>query len=109
MLATVFPLTHECGDAGESYHIDLSRLGTLAAVETLGLDEIFSRNAVVLPEWAERFSSILPPERIEFRLRRTRTNHASSTSGSYLDGAAKIFRLATTLLPSTASRSPHRL
>lgn len=37
-------------------------------VETLGLEEIFSRRAVVLLEWAERFPALLPAERIEIRI-----------------------------------------
>ncbi len=63
-----FPLIHEYGDAGDVYHIDLYRLETVEEVETLGLDEIFSRDAVVLLEWAERFPSLLPAERIEIRI-----------------------------------------
>ena len=63
-----FPLIHEYGDTGELYHIDLYRLDTAAEVASLGLDEIFSRPAVVLLEWAERFPALLPRERIEIRI-----------------------------------------
>lgn len=63
-----FPLIHEYGDEGDLYHIDLYRLDTVAEVETLGLDELFARQAVVLLEWAERFPSLLPEERIEIRI-----------------------------------------
>ncbi len=63
-----FPLIHEYGDSGELFHIDLYRLDTAAEVESLGLDEIFSRRAVVLLEWAERFPALLPRERIEIRI-----------------------------------------
>jgi tRNA threonylcarbamoyladenosine biosynthesis protein TsaE len=68
-----FTLIHEYG-AGEYgscrvYHIDLYRLEELREVATLGLDEIFDRDAVVLIEWGERFPQILPPERTEIRLR----------------------------------------
>jgi tRNA threonylcarbamoyladenosine biosynthesis protein TsaE len=63
-----FPLIHEYGEAGEMYHIDLYRLETRAEVETLGLDEIFARPALVLMEWAERFPELLPAERIEIRI-----------------------------------------
>jgi tRNA threonylcarbamoyladenosine biosynthesis protein TsaE len=37
-------------------------------VATLGLDEIFDREAVVLIEWGERFPQLLPAERIEIRI-----------------------------------------
>jgi tRNA threonylcarbamoyladenosine biosynthesis protein TsaE len=63
-----FPLIHEYGGAGELFHIDLYRLDTAAEVESLGLDELFSRRAVVLLEWAERFPALLPRERIEIRI-----------------------------------------
>lgn len=63
-----FPLIHEYGSEGELYHIDLYRLDTVEEVETLGLDELFARPAVVLLEWAERFPALLPEERIEIRI-----------------------------------------
>jgi tRNA threonylcarbamoyladenosine biosynthesis protein TsaE len=51
------------------YHIDLYRLEEPREVATLGLDELFEREAVVLIEWGERFPQLLPAERIEIRLR----------------------------------------
>jgi tRNA threonylcarbamoyladenosine biosynthesis protein TsaE len=63
-----FTLIHE---HGRLYHVDLYRLDTLREVETLGLDEILERDAVVLVEWGERFPEIFPPDRIEIRLRAT--------------------------------------
>jgi tRNA threonylcarbamoyladenosine biosynthesis protein TsaE len=62
-----FTLIHEYGD--RVYHIDLYRLDQATQVATLGLDEIFDRDAVVLIEWGERFPELLPLERIEIRLR----------------------------------------
>jgi tRNA threonylcarbamoyladenosine biosynthesis protein TsaE len=49
--------------------VDLYRLETAAEVATLGLDEIFDREAVVLVEWGERFPELMPADRIEIRLR----------------------------------------
>ncbi|MBZ5617494.1 MAG: tRNA (adenosine(37)-N6)-threonylcarbamoyltransferase complex ATPase subunit type 1 TsaE [Acidobacteriia bacterium] len=63
-----FTLIHEYGD-GRVYHIDLYRLDELREVATLGLDEIFERDALVLIEWGERFPQILPAERTEIRIR----------------------------------------
>jgi tRNA threonylcarbamoyladenosine biosynthesis protein TsaE len=62
-----FTLIHEYG-GGRVYHIDLYRLEELREVATLGLDEIFDREAIVLIEWGERFPQILPPERTEIRI-----------------------------------------
>ena len=62
-----FTLIHEYG-GGRAFHIDLYRLDTREQVATLGLDEIFDREAVVLIEWGERFPELMPRERIEIRL-----------------------------------------
>jgi tRNA threonylcarbamoyladenosine biosynthesis protein TsaE len=62
-----FPLIHEYG-GGRVYHIDLYRLDTPAQVATLGLDEIFDRDAVVLIEWGERFPDLIPADRLEIRI-----------------------------------------
>lgn len=62
-----FTLIHEYGD-GRVYHVDLYRLDTPEQVATLGLEEIFSLDAVVLIEWGERFPALMPRERIEIRI-----------------------------------------
>ena len=51
------------------YHVDLYRLDEPREVATLGLEEIFERDGVVLIEWGERFPRLLPAERIEIRIR----------------------------------------
>ena len=63
-----FTLIHEYG-GGRVYHIDLYRLEEPREVATLGLDEIFEREAIVLVEWGERFPQLMPERRIEIRLR----------------------------------------
>jgi tRNA threonylcarbamoyladenosine biosynthesis protein TsaE len=62
-----FTLIHEYA-GGRVYHVDLYRLDTLAQVATLGLEEIFERDAVVLVEWGEKFREMMPPDRIEITL-----------------------------------------
>jgi tRNA threonylcarbamoyladenosine biosynthesis protein TsaE len=64
-----FTLIHEYSPS--VYHIDLYRLDQPAQVATLGLDEIFDRQAIVLIEWGERFPELIPENRIEIRLRTT--------------------------------------
>src|SRR6266849_5794068 len=64
-----FTLIHEYSP--RVYHIDLYRLDRPAQVGTLGLDEIFDRQAVVLIEWGERFPELMPENRIEIQLRTT--------------------------------------
>jgi len=63
-----FTLIHEYGE-GRAYHIDLYRLEEEREVATLGLEELFERDAVVLVEWGERFPALMPRQRVEIRLR----------------------------------------
>ena len=69
-----FTLIHEYGDGGRVYHIDLYRLDEAREVATLGLDDIFDREAIVLIEWGERFPKLMPTERTEIRIRTTGEN-----------------------------------
>jgi tRNA threonylcarbamoyladenosine biosynthesis protein TsaE len=62
-----FTLIHEYGD-GRVYHIDLYRLDKPEQVATLGLEDIFHKEAVVFIEWGERFPELMPAARIEIRL-----------------------------------------
>lgn len=62
-----FTLIHEYND-GRLFHIDLYRLDTPAQIATLGLDELFDRDAVMLVEWGERFPDLFPAKRIEIHL-----------------------------------------
>lgn len=63
-----FTLIHEY--APDFYHIDLYRLDEPREVATLGLDELFDREALVLIEWGERFPQLMPPRRVEIHIRR---------------------------------------
>ncbi|HXK05401.1 MAG TPA: tRNA (adenosine(37)-N6)-threonylcarbamoyltransferase complex ATPase subunit type 1 TsaE [Verrucomicrobiae bacterium] len=63
-----FTLIHEYGSV---YHVDLYRLEDARDVSTLGLEELFERDALVLIEWGERFPQLLPGARTEIRIRRT--------------------------------------
>lgn len=63
-----FTLIHEY--AQDLYHIDLYRLDEPRQVATLGLEELFDRDALVLIEWGERFPELMPAGRTEIRIRR---------------------------------------
>jgi tRNA threonylcarbamoyladenosine biosynthesis protein TsaE len=64
-----FTLVHEYGENSAVYHIDLYRLDEPRQVATLGLDELFDRDALVLIEWGERFPQLMPKPRTEIRMR----------------------------------------
>ena len=48
-------------------HVDAYRLGSLAEVADLAIDEMLD-DRVVLVEWGDVISTALPPERLEVRL-----------------------------------------
>ncbi len=69
-----FTLIHEYSRTGDRssppvYHIDLYRLDEPRQAATLGLEELFEKDALVLIEWGERFPQLMPAERTEIRLR----------------------------------------
>ena len=64
-----FILIHEYGADVSVFHIDLYRLDEARQVATLGLEEIFDRDALVLIEWGERFPDLMPAERTEINIR----------------------------------------
>ena len=57
-----FTLVHQYGSGQGSdprvYHIDLYRIEPGRDMETLGLDDVFRRNAVVLIEWGEKIEGL---------------------------------------------------
>ena len=65
-----FTLIHEYGEDARVYHVDLYRLEEPRQAATLGLDELFDRDALVLIEWGERFPQLMPAARTEIRIRR---------------------------------------
>lgn len=69
VLSPTFSLIHEYGANPKVYHIDLYRLDRVPELETLGLEDLWRQNAVVIIEWGEKFDRELPGERIEIRLR----------------------------------------
>ncbi len=68
VLSPTFSLIHEYEGEPKVYHIDLYRLDTLPELDTLGLDDLWAENAVVLIEWGERFVAQFPGRRLEIRL-----------------------------------------
>jgi tRNA threonylcarbamoyladenosine biosynthesis protein TsaE len=49
-----FTLVHKYEGRTRVYHVDLYRIDGLHDLETLGLEDIFSENAVVIVEWPDR-------------------------------------------------------
>lgn len=68
VLSPTFSLVHEYEGHPKVYHLDLYRLDTVPELETLGLEDIWDQEAIVIIEWGERFESQLPGGRLEIRL-----------------------------------------
>lgn len=63
-----FTLINEYKSArGRLYHIDLYRLEGDEQIATLGLDDYFDGNGIMVIEWPERAVTWLPQERLEVR------------------------------------------
>lgn len=69
VLSPTFSLMHEFGEDPKVYHLDLYRLDRLPELETLGLDDLWDEEAIVLIEWGEKFMGQWPRPRLEIRLR----------------------------------------
>jgi len=68
VLSPTFSLIHEYEGPPKVYHIDLYRLDRVPELETLGLDDLWEQNAIVLIEWGEKFAKQLPSPRMEIVL-----------------------------------------
>jgi tRNA threonylcarbamoyladenosine biosynthesis protein TsaE len=51
-----FTLVHVFHNHQTVYHVDLYRIADFHDLETLGLEDVFDRPAIVLVEWAEKFT-----------------------------------------------------
>ena len=68
VLSPTFSLVHEYEADPKVYHLDLYRLETVPEIETLGLEDLWDQQAVVIIEWGEKFDLALPGHRIEVHL-----------------------------------------
>jgi tRNA threonylcarbamoyladenosine biosynthesis protein TsaE len=63
-----FTLVHVFHNHCKVYHVDLYRISDFHDLETLGLEDVLAEPAVVLVEWAEKFSLRTDWPVIEIRL-----------------------------------------
>jgi tRNA threonylcarbamoyladenosine biosynthesis protein TsaE len=71
-----FTLLHEYGATGaQVYHGDLYRIESFEDFETLGMEDVFAKPAVVILEWSEKF-----PLKTEWPQIRVRLEHAGGDS-----------------------------
>ena len=62
-----FTLLHSYGESEPVFHGDLYRIESFHDFETLGMEDLFAKPAIIILEWSERFP--LPSPWPEFRIR----------------------------------------
>lgn len=67
-----FTLVHKYEGSTRVYHVDLYRIEDLHDFETLGLEDIFSEQAVVIVEWPDRLKL-----RTDWRIVRIQLEHVT--------------------------------
>jgi tRNA threonylcarbamoyladenosine biosynthesis protein TsaE len=68
VLSPTFVLIQEYHGRRTIYHIDAYRLRDRREFESLGPEEYFDSDGLVLVEWADRVEGSLPRERVEIRI-----------------------------------------
>ena len=63
-----FTLLHTYGDTHPVFHGDLYRIENFHDFETLGMEDLFAKPAVVILEWSERFPLPSPWPEVRIRL-----------------------------------------
>ncbi len=63
-----FTLIHEYGGEKKVFHGDLYRIENFHDFETLGLEDVFAKSAIVILEWSENFPLKTPWPQIRLRL-----------------------------------------
>ena len=63
-----FTLLHEYGSGSKVFHGDLYRIESFHDFETLGLEDVFAKPAIVILEWSERFPLKAPWPQVRVKL-----------------------------------------
>ncbi len=80
-----FTLVHVFHNHQTVYHVDLYRITNFHDLETLGLEDLFDRPAILLVEWAEKFTI-----RADWPVIRIHLEHAGEDQRRiHLEGAAE--------------------
>lgn len=63
-----FTLVHEYGSSPKVYHIDLYRIENSRQLATLGLDDLWGQQAIVIVEWGEKLWDNPPAPRVKIQM-----------------------------------------
>jgi tRNA threonylcarbamoyladenosine biosynthesis protein TsaE len=84
--------------------MDLYRLKSPEEAEAIGFAEVFADDGVTAVEWADRFPSLLPSDRLEIRLAHRTVATRSVQFVAQGEGSRALLARIMTVLPS-AKRS----
>ena len=63
-----FTLVHEYGSGRKVFHVDLYRVEGTQELATLGLDDLFDQDAVVIVEWPEKLGELFHGRTLKIKL-----------------------------------------
>ena len=63
-----FTLVHEYGSGGKVFHADLYRIESTRELSSLGLDDLWAQEAIVIVEWGEKLWDNAPAPRVIIQL-----------------------------------------
>jgi tRNA threonylcarbamoyladenosine biosynthesis protein TsaE len=63
-----FTLVHEYGSEGKVFHADLYRIESTRELSSLGLDDLWAQEAIVIVEWGEKLWDNAPAPRVIIQL-----------------------------------------
>jgi len=69
IVSPTFTLVNEYQGKNQIFHIDLYRLKNKTEILALDLEDYFSREGIVVIEWADRWPGELPEEKIQVELK----------------------------------------
>ena len=90
-----FTLVHVYGGAAKVYHADLYRIENVHDFESLGMEDVFEKPAVIILEWAERFPLRSPWPQVRVRLEHLNGDRRRLTVLSEADNQVAANSLAT--------------
>jgi tRNA threonylcarbamoyladenosine biosynthesis protein TsaE len=86
-----FTLIHEYrGPRVNIFHIDLYRIDTPRQLETLGLDDLFAENSLLLLEWGEKFPRFVRERDVEIQIERVGETERRIRIATQGDHAAQL-------------------
>lgn len=84
-----FTIVNEHAGRVPLFHADFYRLQSIDELDAIGFDDYFGRGGVVVVEWADRFPTALPRERLDVRIDTTGARTRKLTLSGRLAGAVE--------------------